>query len=88
MTIAAATAMQMSQSRTLMVVVSSRAASGPNTVARMSGRIDAPVAITNVLSANLSRLNIVRRSSLVAIEKNNAYSENVTTPIVCAAAAS
>ena len=46
--------------------------------------MDTPVAMTNLASANVSRLNTVRRSSLVAMEKNKAYSENVTTPMVCA----
>ncbi len=43
-----------------------------------------PVAMTNLASENVSRLNTVWRSSLVAIEKNKAYSENVTTAMVCA----
>ena len=48
--------------------------------------MDTPVAMTNLASENVSRLNAVRRSSLVSIEKNRAYSENVTTPMVCAIA--
>ena len=37
-------------------------------------------------SENVSRLNAVRRASLVSIEKSRAYNEDVTTPMVCAIA--
>ena len=44
------------------------------------------MAITNLESENVSRLNAVRRASLVSIEKSRAYNEDVTTPMVCAIA--
>ena len=83
-TMDSATARQISHCRTSRLVVFRKAWSGPKTVVSRRVRIDTPVAMTNLASANVSRLNTVRRSSLVAIEKNNAYSENVTTPMVCA----
>jgi len=79
-----ATARHISHCRTSRLVVLRNLWSGPKTVVSRRVRTDTPVAITNLESENVSRLNTVRRSSLVAIEKNNAYSENVTTPIVCA----
>ena len=79
-----ATAVQMSHCWTSRWVVLRKASNGPKTVARNSVAIDTPVAMLKVLSEKVSRLNTVLRSSLVAIEKNRAYSENVTTPMVWA----
>jgi hypothetical protein len=79
-----ATARHISHCRTSRLVVFRKAWSGPKTVVSSRVGTDTPVAITNLASENVSRLNTVRRSSLVAIEKNKAYSENVTTPMVCA----
>ena len=79
-----ATARQISHCRTSRLVVFRKAWSGPKTVVSRRVRMDTPVAMANLASANVFRLNTVWCSSLVAMEKNTAYNENVTTPMVYA----
>src|SRR3974390_172127 len=85
-TMDSATARQMNHCRTSRLVVFRNVWSGPKTVVSSSVRMDTPGAMTNLASENVSRLNAVRCSSLVSMKKNRAYSENVTTPMVCAIA--
>jgi len=71
-TMESATARQMNHCRTSRLVVLRKDWSGLKTVVSSRVTMDTPVAMRNLASANVSRLNTVRRSSLVAMEKNKA----------------